>query len=122
MILGHLVGKGMPTGLAAVVTGGLGDTAYTAAGTSRGNATLLGGGTSYVSICSSSGKGVALPACDPNSSCLVYNGTANTLYVYGQLGEAIQSGAANAKFVVNTQKSCMFTKMSSTLWSTNLSA
>ena len=121
-IINHLVGRGVPTGVAGVVVGGVGDTVYTAAGASKGAATLLGSGTNYVSIVSSSGKGVQLPACDPCSSVFVWNGGANTLNLYGQTGESIGAGAANGSFALASKKGVLCTKLSGTVWGQILSA
>lgn len=122
MIINHLIGSGMPTGLAAAVTGGRGETSLTATGTSQTTALLLGGGANYVAIVSTSGKGVQLPLCDPNSTVIVYNGGANAMFVYGQTGESIGAGAANAGFNIPTKKSAIFMKCTSTVWGQNLSA
>ena len=123
-IINHLIGRGVPTGVADVMVGGTGSssTVLTAAGTSQGTATLIAGGSVYVSIVSSSGKGVQLPSCDPNSSVDLYNGGASVLGVYGQTGEALAGGSANAVFYVGTKKSARFVKYSSTQWGVNLSA
>src|ERR1700722_11331996 len=121
MIINHLIGTGVPTQQAAAITGGRGENTYTAAGTTQGTATLLGGGVGYVSIVSASGKGVQLPACDPNSSVFVYNGGANAMFVYGQTGEAIGAGSANAGFNIPTKKGCEFVKCTATVWGQNLS-
>lgn len=121
-IIDHLIGKGVPTGVADVIVGGTGSSLYTAAGNSQTTATLVSGGAVYVSICSTSGKGIQLPACSPCSSLDVFNGGAATLYVYGQTGEAIQGGSANAAFVVGSKKSARFNKYNSTVWGANLSS
>lgn len=121
-IINHLVGLGVPTMQAAVIVGGNGEKVYTAAGSTQATATLISGGTGYVSICSTSGKGVQLPQCDPNSEVFVWNGGAAVLGVYGQTGEAIGSGAANAVFYIGTKKGAHFRKVTATQWGQNLSA
>jgi len=123
-ILEHIIGTGVPTITASAITGGNGSTGtiYTAAGSTQGTATLIAGGTGYVSIVSSSGKGVQLPQCSPNSEVFVWNGGGAVLGVYGQLGEAIGSGAANAVFYIGTKKGAHFRKLSATVWGQNLSA
>jgi hypothetical protein len=121
-ILDHLISAGVPTRTAAVHVGGTGDTTYTAAGNSQTTATLVNGGTIIVSVCSSSGKGIQLPLVSPCSECFVWNGGGATLYVYGQTGEAIGSGSANAFFAIGTKKSAALRKVSSTQWAQNLSA
>lgn len=122
MIINHLIGVGTPTQQASVMVGGNGGTFYTAAGNSQTTATPTNGGTVAVSICSTSGKGVQLPQCDPCSEIFVWNGGSNTLYVYGQSGENIGSGAANAFFAIPTKKSAILKKVSATQWAQNLSA
>lgn len=123
-IINHLIAKGVPTGVAAAITGGSGEsgTQLTAAGTSQGAATLIAGGSVYVSVVSTSGFGIKLPLCDPNSSITIFNGGGNTLYVYGQTGEQIQGGGANNKFSVANNKSVSLTKYTTTVWGANLSA
>lgn len=121
-VINHLIGIGTPTGMATAITGGPVAAGITAAGSTQGTATLISTGTVFVSIVSSSGKGVQLMACDPNSSVFVYNGGSNTCHVYGQTGEAIAGGAANALFAVGTKKGALFTKVSATQWGQVLSA
>ena len=123
-IIDHLIGKGMPTGLAGSVCGGTGnsETTITAAGNSQGTATLIATGTCYISVVSSSGKGAQLPSCSPNSTVFVFNGGANTASIYGQTGEAIGAGSANAAFALGTKKGAFFTKVSATQWGQVLSA
>lgn len=121
-ILEHIIGLGIPTFTASAIVGGNGSVTYTAAGSTQGTATLISGGTGYVSICSTSGKGVQLPQCSPNSEVFIWNGGAAVLGVYGQTGEALGSGAANAVFYIGTKKGAHFRKLSATQWGQNLSA
>jgi hypothetical protein len=121
-IINHLVGLGTPTMQAAAICGGSGESVYTAAGTTQATATLIKGGTGYVSICSTSGYGVKLPSCDPCSEIFVWNGGAAVLGVYGQLGESLGAGAANAVFYIGTKKGAHFRKLNSTVWGQNLSS
>lgn len=119
-IVNHLIGLGTPVNVANSICGGV--TTLTAAGSTQATATLLSSGAGYVSIVSSSGKGVQLPACDVPSTVYVYNGGANTCHVYGQTGEGIGAGAVNALFALGTKKGVMLTKVTTTLWGQNLSA
>ncbi len=121
-ILDHLISAGVPTRTAAVHVGGTGDTTYVAAGNSQTTATLVNGGTVIVATVSTSGKGIQLPVCSPCSEVFVWNGGANVLGVYGQTGEAIGSGSANAVFYVGSKKAAAFCKVSATQWAQNLSA
>lgn len=122
MILDHLIGLGVSPFQANVMVGGNGQTTYTAAGTSQTTATAVNGGTVVVSVVSSSGKGIQLMQCSPCSETFVWNGGANVLGVYGQSGEAIGSGAANAVFYIGSKKGCILKKVSPTQWAQNLSA
>ena len=119
-ILDHVISLGTPPQTATAICGGV--TTLTAAGSTQGTATLIGSGTASVTIVSSSGKGVQLPSCAPGSSVFVWNGGANTTHVYGQTGEAIGAGAANALFALATKKSAVFLKVSATQWAQNLTA
>lgn len=119
-IINHLIGLGVPPAQANTICGGV--TTLTAAGSTNTTATLIPSGTAYVSIVSSSGKGVRLPVCDPPSSVLVFNGASNALFVYGQSGEALGSGSADAGFNVTTKKTVVFNKLTATQWSANLTA
>lgn len=120
-IVGHMVSLGTAPQLATTIAGGVGS-GIVAAGSTQGTATLIAGGGAYITIVSSSGKGVQLPACDPSSTVYVWNGGANTAHVYGQTGEAIGAGAANALFALATKKGAYFKKVSATQWGQILSA
>lgn len=87
----------------------------TAAGTTTADATLLSGGVNYVSTTASS-TGVKLPAVAIGDSVTVLNGGAQTLSVYGQSGESIFSGAADAAYSVVTLVGATFYKVTATLW------
>lgn len=124
-IINHLIGKGVPTGVAAAICGGsgeLGTIIQAGTGTAQNTSTLIASGSVYVSIASASGRAVQLPLCDPNSSVELFNGSGNAINLYGQTGEGIQGGSANAKFTVVNNKSCTFKKYTSTVWGANLSA
>lgn len=119
-IIDHIISTGTSPFNAAAIVGGV--TTLTAAGNSQGTATLLGSGNGYISICSSSGKGIQLPACSPSSSVYIFNGAANTASIYGQTGDAIGAGSANAAFALATKKGCIFVRVTATQWGQNLSA
>lgn len=124
-IINHLIGKGVATGQASAIVGGTGEsgTIITAgSGTAQNTATLISSGSVYVSIASASGRAVQLPLCDPNSSIELFNGSGQAINLYGQTGEGIQGGGANAKFTVPNNKSCTFTKYTGTVWGANLSS
>lgn len=93
----------------------------TAAGTTATDATVLNSAMNYVSTTSAS-TGVKLPAVNIGDSVIVINGGLQTLSVYGQTGESFTNGSANAAFSVATLKSCVFYKVTATLWMVNLSA
>lgn len=119
-ILDHVVSLGTPPQLAAVICGGVSQ--IVAAGSTQGTATLIGSGSAYITIVSSSGKGVQLPPCTQGSSVFVWNGGANVAHVYGQTGEAIGAGSANALFALPVKKGVFMQKLSATQWGQNLSA
>lgn len=125
-IINQLIGRGVPTGVAGVMVGGTGDlaTVISAASgnTAQAGATLISTGSVFISIVSASGNSVQLPSCDPNSSIDIFNGGANAANLYGQTGEKIQGGSANAKFTIAANKSARVTKYSATVWGANLSA
>ncbi len=123
-IINHMIGKGIAVGQASAIAGGTGEsgTILTAgSGTTQTTATLIASGSVYVSVASASGRAIQLPVCDPNSSITVFNGSGQAVNVYGQTGEGIQGGAANAKFTLANNKSAEFTKYTTTVWGANLS-
>jgi hypothetical protein len=119
-IVDNLIGVGTAVAMANTICGQV--TTLTAAGSTQATATLLGSATGYISVVSSSGKGVQLPSCGISSTVYIFNGGANTAHIYGQTGEAIGAGSPNALFALATKKGATFTKVSSTQWGQNLSA
>lgn len=97
-------------------------TSVTCAGTTQATATLLSTANNYLSTVSASGAGAQVPACDPGSSMDIWNGGANSAHLYGQTGESIGAGAANAAFVLAANKGVRLMKVNSTKWGQNLSA
>lgn len=120
-IKSRLMGSGLSPQVATNIVGDSSG-ALTAAGTSQGTALLLSSANNYVSIVSSSGKGVQLPAVDIDDIVWLHNGGANTVHVYGQTGEAIQDKTANSAYPIATKLGCAFRKVSTTLWSAIKSA
>ena len=100
-----------------------GDTAsaLTAAGSTQGTALQLGAATNAFTTVAAS-TGALLPIAGIGDEVKVWNAGANTLSVYGQTGEAIGAGAANAAFSVAANKGASFTKVTGTLWIPILSA
>lgn len=119
-IVQRIMASGIAPLAASNIQGDL-STGLTATGSTQGTALLLSNILNYVSTTAAS-TGAQLPACNPGDSVYVHNAGANTLSVYGQTGEAIQSGSANAAFSVATNKGAWFFKVSSTLWGAILSA
>lgn len=120
-IVEHLIGLGTQPHLANSIAGGV--TTLTAAGTTLGAATLIPSGGAYVSIVSSSGFGVRLPNCSPNSEVTVFNGATNAMFVYPyEATTAIGAGSVGNGFNMTTKKTAIFKKLTSTLWSANLTA
>ena len=120
-IVEHIIGLGTQPHLATTIVGGV--STLTAAGTTLGGATLIPGGGAYVSIVSSSGFGVKLPNCSPGSEVTVFNGATNAMFVYPfEATTAIGAGSVGAGFNMTTKKTAIFKKLTSTLWSSNLTA
>lgn len=93
-----------------------------ALGSSQGTALLLSSAVNNVTTTTAS-TGVQLPGNVAVGDCIeVSNQGASTLSVYGQTGDAIQGGSANAAFSVATNKSAIFRRVSSTAWTAILSA
>lgn len=113
-IASRLLGSGVPP-LTAINIVGDPSGALTATGSTQGTALLLSAANNYVGT-AGSGTGVQLPSVSPGDFIVVGNGGANTLSVYGQTGETIQGGSANAAFSVATNKAAIFYKMTSTAW------
>lgn len=116
----HVMSAGNSSRTATAIVGTCA-TALTAAGTSATDATLLSATNNEVTTTAAS-TGVRLPAGVPGDTINVGNYGAQTLSVYGQSGEAIASGAADAAFSVAANKSATFTRVSTTRWNANLSA
>lgn len=116
----RIIASGIPPLAATNIIGDM-SAALTAAGTTQTDATLMSAGQNYFGTVTSS-TGGKLPAVNVGDSVYVINGGASTLSVYGQLGESITNGSANAAFSVATLKSCLFTKVTDTLWFVLLSA
>lgn len=112
------------SGLAPLATTNIiGDVAsgLTAAGNSQSTAYDLTAAISeFTTVAASSGAQIM--ATDPGDAVFVYNGGANALSVYGQTGESIQNGAANAAFSVAANKGALFIKVSTTRFAAILTA
>jgi hypothetical protein len=115
-IVQRLMGSGFAPQAAVNAVGDFSG-ALTATGTTQGTALALTAATNYVGTTAGS-TGVQLPACSPGDIVYVYNGGASTLSVYGQTGDAIAGGAANAAFSVATVRGCAFIRVTATLWGT----
>lgn len=123
-IINHLIGKGIAVGQASAIVGGSGESATqitAGSSTAQNTATLISSGSVYISTASASGRAIQVPVCDPNSSIDIFNGGGNAVNLYGQTGEQIQGGGANAKFTIPNNKMCRITKFTSTVWGANLS-
>lgn len=117
----HVMALGTPPLTAEAICGGLSQIALVATGSGQSDAYKIPGSfASFGTVAASTGAQLA--PVDPGDEVFVYNAGANTLSVYGQTGEAIGAGAANAAFSVAANKGCTFKKVSTTLWGVNLSA
>lgn len=109
------------SGLHAQAISGFAATALTATGSTQLTALVLSADVNEVTTAAAS-TGVMLPAASPGDEVVVANYGAQTLSVYGQLGESISNGSANAAFSVAANKSCYFVKASNTRWNSILTA
>lgn len=115
-----LMASGTPPLQAVNIVGDV-SASLTATGSTQATALLLGSANNLVGVCTTS-KGVQLPVSAPGDAIYVYNQGAQTCSVYGQTGESIGAGSANAAFSVATNKGAVFVKMSNTFWAPDLTA
>ena len=118
--IAKIVSSGQSAGSAQYISGdALGG--LTATGSTQATAlALYADNNGFTTVAASTGA--QLPAASPGDEVFVWNGGANALSVYGQTGENIGAGAANAAFSVAANKGCGFVKLTATLWAPNLSA
>lgn len=116
----RLMGSGFSAQQAVNAVGDFAGT-ITAAGTTATDATKLTAAINSVSTTAAS-TGVQLPVTSPGDWIYVHNSGAQTLSVYGQTGDAIQSGSANAAFSVAANKGALFFRVTATLWGAILTA
>ena len=104
---------------------GSGDVAFTniatgltaLSGGGQTGATPLTGKYNVVSTVAAAGDSVQLPATVPGQSVVVTNAAAtNSMNVFGQTGDAINAGAANAAYAVTAGKTAILTRVSATQW------
>lgn len=114
-----LVGLGMPPEQAALVGAGAVQ-AVTAAGSAAGDATALRVDQRVVNLTATGADGVIFPSSAPlNVPYLIMNASGSTGIVYPPTGGTI-NGAASIS--VPTAKAAIFTRLSSTVWASVLSA
>lgn len=120
-IASRLLGSGI-SALAAQNIVGDAETAATAAGSSQATAyQMYAAVTNFTTVAASAGA--LVPAgMNPGDSISVYNAGSNTLSVYGQTGESINNGSANAAYSVAANKGAIITKKSSTTYMAVLTA
>lgn len=121
-IIDHVITAGISPFAAGSICGTVTTLALTSTNTSQATAMLLSTGTGYISICSSSGRAVQLPACSPGSSIYIYNGGASTATIYGQTGDLIGAGSANSGVPLATKKAMLVKRITSTIWGEILTA
>lgn len=93
----------------------------TAAGTSQTDALLLVSDINEVTSTGAS-SGVLLQPAVKGDEIFIYNIGGNTLSVYPPVGDSINAVATNGAYTMADAKSCFFTKVSNTRWSTTLTA
>lgn len=119
-IASRLLGSGTPPLQAVNIVGDVAS-ALTATGTSQATAYACSAIINEFTTTASS-TGALLPVTAPGDDVFIYNGGAQTLSVYGQTGESIQNGSANAAFSVATNKGAWFKKVSTTRFAAILTA
>lgn len=118
----NAVALGTPPRTASALIGGS-SFSLTALGSTQGTALLLSASVNeFTTVATATGLGAQLGMADPGDDQYVYNGGAQTLSVYGQSGEGINNGSANAAYTVAANKGVLFKKVSPTRWSANLTA
>lgn len=113
----QLMGVGFSAGQAGAIGGTY--TAYTAAGSTQGTATVIGSGLSIVAGASGT-NGVRLSG-QVGDSVEIFNNSASSLLVYPGVGEAIAVpgtglGSANAAYTQTTYSVVWYTKVTATQW------
>lgn len=118
----HLTSLGLAPLTSEAIVGGASQGNLTATGSGQTDAFAIGGGFAAFTTVPAS-TGARLPVCDPGDEVVVCNLSASqALLVYGQTGESVQGGSANAGFSVAANKTALFKKGSTTAWGAILSA
>lgn len=91
------------------------------AGGGQAGATLLGN-LFRIAVCATGGDSCLLPSAVPGATLEGYNAGAASANVFPQVGDAINSGGANAAFAVATTKGARFTCTVAGTWNAVLSA
>ena len=94
----------------------------TATGTGQTTALLVTSDVNIFTTVATTVNSAQLPACDIGDDLEIINYGAKALSVYGQTGDKIQNGSANASFSVGANKTANFTRIRSTDWAAILSS
>ena len=115
-----MMGGGISAGQAKAING---DTAsaLTAAGTTQGTGYAINAGCVVFSTVAAS-SGATLPACEIADEVYVYNGGANGLTVYPDLGAQINGVAVNGGVTCPTATAMLFKRITTTRWIAMMSA
>lgn len=110
----NAIGLGTQTQAASALIGGC-QNAQTATGTTQATAFLCSSSvTEFTTVASNSGA--QLPLADPGDWAVISAQGANDLKVYGQTGENIDAGAANAAYTHTSKYLVRYIKISATQW------
>lgn len=116
----EIMGGGFSAVGADAIQGGVNLT-ITAAGTTQGTAASLSTSNNFIST-AASGSGVILPAAQQGDWIVLYNGGANAVIVYPNVGAKINSLTTNGGAALGTNTACIYFCFSATQWVCDLSA
>lgn len=116
----EIMGGGISAIAADAIQGGVNLT-ITAAGTTQATATALTTSNNQITT-AASGSGVILPATQQGDWVVLYNGGANAVAVYPNVGAKINSLTTNGSALLAPNTACIYFCFSSTQWVCDLSA
>jgi len=116
----RMMGGGLSAGQAKAINGDV-NSAVSAAGTTQGTATAIKSSINLVTTVAAS-AGVILPSTDVGDTVEIINLGANVLTVYPDSGSRINAVATNTGISLGLNINCIFRRVTSTRWTTNMSA
>ncbi len=116
----QIMGGGISFGAAKAINGSVAN-ALTATGTLQTDAYAINAAVAEFSTVGS-GSGAILPSCEISDEVIAYNGGANALKIYPDVGSRINQLSANAAVTVAPSTTILFKHITSTRWIAILSA